>query len=429
MSEFGTNIPLHRDPFVRRKRYQGMEAHSNNHLSSHFRVQPLPQNLKQHQPPQRVVELRCVEREHRLVSSKWLLFCLDLFCPPSPRAQSYRLAPVPSQGRRRASGSSRTALVAFLTLVLPIAPLYAADCSDTSVKPVRDANSAPPQKRIVALTVASLQVDFLIQIKESAEAEAKAKGVNLIVADANGDLSVQIKQIQDIIRRGVNAVICIPIDPESVGNELKAAREANIYVVNVGRASQDAPGDTFIATDEVGAANILGEYVCKLTDGKANIGIIEGPPGSKSQADRDKGFNEAIADCPGLRIVAKQFSREWTQVEGLNIAQVMLVLAPDINAFLGQNDLLALGAAHAVKSAYIQHKLWIFGFDGDGDGLQAVRDGTLDATVTQKTQYIGKLAIDSALGLIDGKHLPKEQLQEAVLTTKQNVGLLLRLHP
>jgi ribose transport system substrate-binding protein len=392
MNEFGTNIPLHRDPFVRRKRYQGMVAHSNNHLSSHFRVQPLPQNLKQHQPPQRVAESRCVEREHRLVSSKWLLFCLDLFCPP-PRAQSYRLAPVPSQGRRRASGSSRTALVGFLMLVLPIAPLYATDCSNTSVQPVRDANSAPPpQKRIVALTIASLQVDFLIQIKESAEAEAKAKGVNLIVADANGDLSVQIKQIQDIIRRGVNAVICIPIDPESVGNELKTAREANIYVVNVGRASQDAPGDTFIATDEVGAANILGEYVCKLTGGKANIGIIEGQPGSKSQADRDKGFSEAVADCPGLRIVAKQFSREWTQVEGLNIAQDMLVRAPDINAFLGQNDLLALGAAHAVKSAYIQHKLWIFGFDGGGDGLQAVRDGTLDATMTQKTQYIGKLA-------------------------------------
>jgi ribose transport system substrate-binding protein len=49
--------------------------------------------------------------------------------------------------------------------------------------------------------------------------------------------------------------------------------------------------------------------------------------------------------------------------------------------------------------------------------------------LTQKTQYIGKLAMDSALDLIDGKHLPKEQLQEAVLTTKENVDFLLRKHP
>src|SRR5206468_12240370 len=65
-------------------------------------------------------------------------------------------------------------------------------------------------------------------------------------------------------------------------------------------------------------------------------------------------------------------------------------------------DALALGAAHAVKVANVGHKVWIFGFDGDVAGLKAVRDGTLDATMTQKTQGMGKLALDSALDIIDG---------------------------
>jgi ribose transport system substrate-binding protein len=82
-----------------------------------------------------------------------------------------------------------------------------------------------------------------------------------------------------------------------------------------------------------------------------------------------------------------------------------------------------------VKVAHIENKVWIFGFDGDVAGLEAVRAGTLDATMTQKTQYIGKLAMDSALDLIDGKQLPKEQLQEAVLTTKENVDFFLHKHP
>ena len=75
------------------------------------------------------------------------------------------------------------------------------------------------------------------------------------------------------------------------------------------------------------------------------------------------------------------------------------------------------------------HKVWIFGFDGDVAGLKAVRDGTLDATMTQKTQGMGKLALDSALDLIAGKQLPKEQLQEAVLTTKENVAPFIEKHP
>jgi ribose transport system substrate-binding protein len=39
------------------------------------------------------------------------------------------------------------------------------------------------------------------------------------------------------------------------------------------------------------------------------------------------------------------------------------------------------------------------------------------------------LALDSALDLIDGKQLPKEQLQEAVLTTKENVEPFIEKHP
>jgi len=75
----------------------------------------------------------------------------------------------------------------------------------------------------------------------------------------------------------------------------------------------------------------------------------------------------------------------WMQDEGFAIAQDMLQRYPDISVFFGRADALALGAAHAVKVANVGHKVWIFGFDGDVAGLKAVRDGTLDATMTQKT--------------------------------------------
>lgn len=49
--------------------------------------------------------------------------------------------------------------------------------------------------------------------------------------------------------------------------------------------------------------------------------------------------------------------------------------------------------------------------------------------MTQKTQYMSKLALDSALDLIAKKELPKEQLQEAALTTKENVDPYTKQHP
>jgi ribose transport system substrate-binding protein len=285
------------------------------------------------------------------------------------------------------------------------------------------------EKKLIGLAVANLQADFFNQIKQSVDAEAKVKGVDLIVADAKGDAATQVDQIQDLITRGVKAIIYIPAGATAAGVPAKAAKKANIPVVNVDRNAPDVPGDTFIATDSVGAAKTLGEYVCKVTGGKANIAIIQGQLGTTPEMDRDKGFSEALANCPGIKVVAKQPTKAWMQDEGFAIAQDMLQRFPNINAFFGRADALALGAAHAVKVANVGSKVWIFGFDGDVAGLKAVRDGTLDATMTQKTQYMGKLALDSALDLIDGKQLPKEQLQEAVLTTKENVGPFIDKHP
>ena len=221
----------------------------------------------------------------------------------------------------------------------------------------------------------------------------------------------------------------MPAGATAAGVPVRAAKAAGIPVIAVDRNAPDAPGDTFIATDSVAAARTLGEYVCKVTQGKGRVAIIQGQIGTTPELDRDKGFNEALAKCPGLAVVAKQASNMWMQDEGFAIAQDMLQRHPDITVFFGRADALALGAAHAVKVANVDHKVWVFGFDGDVAGLKAVRDGVLDATMTQKTQYMGKLALDSALDMIAGKQLPKEQLQEAVLTTKDNVGPFIEQHP
>jgi ribose transport system substrate-binding protein len=288
---------------------------------------------------------------------------------------------------------------------------------------------AQPKDVTIGLAVANLQADFFNQIKQSVEAEAKTKGVTVITVDAKGDSATQVSQVQDLITRGVKALIYIPAGATAAGVPVKAAKAANIPVICVDRTPPEAPGDTFIATDSVSAAKTLGEYVGKITSGRGKIGILQGQLGTTPEQDRDKGFNEALKGFPGLEVVAKQPSKAWMQDEGFAIGQDMLQRHPDITVFFGRADALALGAARAVKVANVDHKVIVVGFDGDVAGLKAVRDGTLQATMTQQTQGMGRLALNSALDAINGKTLPKEQLQEAVLTTKDNVGPYIEKHP
>ena len=289
--------------------------------------------------------------------------------------------------------------------------------------------AAAQAQATIGLAVANLQADFFNQIKQSVSAEAKARGVQLVVVDAHGDSATQVNQVQDLITRGVKAIIYIPAGATAAGVPVRAAQAAHIPVIAVDRNAPDAPANSFIATDSVHAARTLGDFVCKTVQGKGNIAIIQGQIGTTPEQDRAKGFNDAVQACPGLKIVAQQPSQEWSQAEGFTIAQDMLQRHPDITVFFGRADGLALGAAQAVKVGNLDHPVTIVGFDGDVAGLKAVQKGTLAATMTQKTRTMGKLALDSALELIAGKTVPAVQLQAAVLTTKANVAPFIAQHP
>ncbi|MEE4633304.1 sugar ABC transporter substrate-binding protein [Pseudomonas alliivorans] len=280
----------------------------------------------------------------------------------------------------------------------------------------------------VGLAVANLQADFFNQIKQSVEAAGKEKGIKVITVDAQGNSATQVSQVQDLITRKIDALIYIPAGATAAGVPVKAAKAAGIPVIAVDRNAPDAPGDTFIASDSVAAARTLAEYVGEVTGGKGRVAILQGQIGTSPENDRAKGFSEGLAKFPGLKVVAEQ-PAEWAQDRGFAVAQDMLQRDPNITVFFGRADAMALGAAQAVKVANLEQPVTIVGFDGDVAGLKAVANGTLSATMTQQAQKMGRLALDSAIALKEGKTVPKEQLQEAILTTKENVAPFIANHP
>lgn len=284
------------------------------------------------------------------------------------------------------------------------------------------------QQKTIGLAVANQQADFFNQIRQSVEAAAKEQNVKVVVADAKGDSNTQVSQIQDFITQQVDAIIYIPAGATAATVPVRAAKSANIPIVAVDRNPEGAPGNTFIATDSVAAAKELGEWVGKTVNGQGKLGVIQGQIGTTPEQARDEGFKAGLAQFPGIQEVARQASQQWAQDEGYQIATDMIQANPGINIFFGRADALALGAAQAVRNAGVEGAT-IVGFDGDKAGLEAVKNGTLAATVTQPTQAMGKLALESAIKLANGEDVPAEQLQDGVLTTKENVDGFIANHP
>jgi len=277
--------------------------------------------------------------------------------------------------------------------------------------------------------VANLQANFFNQIKQSVESYAEEKGIDVITVDAKGDSATQVSQVQDLLTQNIDALIYIPAGAAAAAVPARLAKQQGIPVVNVDRNAPGEPGDTFIATDSVNSAYEVCKHLFELAGGEGELIIVHGQKGTTPEVDRTEGCNMAMEEYPGVELVAEQWSQIWSQDEGFQITQNLLQAHPDVDMIFGQADALALGAAQAVKVAGLPQRIYVAGFDGDTAALVALKEGVFDVTATQQTQRMGRMAVDSALALIEGEEVPAEQLQDATLTTQENVQQFIDEHP
>jgi ribose transport system substrate-binding protein len=331
-----------------------------------------------------------------------------------------QLAQTDGENSRRAGTNKETYMsirkLSLLTAVAAIAllPALSADAKDA---------------KVVGLAVANLQANFFNQIKESVEAAGTEKGVKVITVDAKGDAATQVNQIQDLLAQNIDALIYIPAGATAASVPVKAAKAAGVPVVSIDRNADGAPGDTFIATDSVESARQVCDWIAKQAGGKGEMLIIHGQKGTTPEVDRSKGCGIALKNYPDIKVVGELWSEGWHQDEGFKLTADLLQAHPKTNIIFGQADALALGAAQAVKVASPDHRIWVAGFDGDTAALKALKDGVFDVTATQQTQKMGRMGLDAAIALVKGDKLPPEQLQDATLTTKDNVAGFIEKHP
>lgn len=281
----------------------------------------------------------------------------------------------------------------------------------------------------IGVAVADLGAPFFNAIRLGAEAVGEEEGYDVSVEDAQGDASQQVSQVQSLLTQQVGALIYVPAGASAASVPVEEANEADVPVIAVDRKPPEGNLLTFIATDSVAAAEKLGEYYVEQVDGEGNLAILQGQIGTTPEIARAKGFNRAIKDTD-IEIVAKQ-AANWNQEQGYSAAQTILQSNPDLRGFFGRSDAMALGASQAAKQAGVRDEMVIVGFDGLPAGLQGVKSGALDATMTQQAYKMGRMAAKNAIAAIEGNagDIPEQQLQEAFLTTKENVDEYIAQEP
>jgi len=265
--------------------------------------------------------------------------------------------------------------------------------------------------------------EFVKTLSSSVQKEAEELGYtgdSFKIYDGKNDVATQVSQIEQAVTLGVDGIIIEPVSTDGIVKVVKDAEKVGVKVVILNqRISDQNATDTFVGADNESKGALM-KKVMEDLDGKENIVELLGPMGSDGQVGRSKGFDSVLKEYPDVKVVASD-SADWDTAKALTLTENWLT-SSDIQAVVALNDGMAVGAAQAVKEAGLTDKIKVYGVDATSDGLNAISNGGMTATVSQGTEDQGKISADLCSNLIYGKAVPKEVIASNVVYTKENLN-------
>ena len=234
----------------------------------------------------------------------------------------------------------------------------------------------------------------------SAKAQAVKSGnvskVTIIHRDT--DAPGQLSDIRTLIAQGVNAIIINPSGPDALNPAIAEAIAAGITVIAVD-ASVTAPGAYNLSNDQEQYAYLGATWLFKAMGGKGGVVYMRGIAGHPADTDRDKGFQRALKENPGITIASTAVTK-WDPVTATQqINDIMSAGTKFDGIWTSGVDSNIVDALKAANHPYVP----IVGADNAGFVTQLLAaDGPKGAAVTNPAS-IGGAGVTLALQILSGK--------------------------
>ncbi|TLU71670.1 galactofuranose ABC transporter, galactofuranose-binding protein YtfQ [Lichenicoccus roseus] len=231
---------------------------------------------------------------------------------------------------------------------------------------------------------------------KTAKLRAHQDKVNLRISDAQQKQENEIKAIRSFVAQGVDGILLAPVVATGWDSVLREARDAKVPVFLLDRQIDTSDPTLYTAavtSDTVLEGHMIGDHLAKLTNNKCRIVELQGTVGSSPAINRKKGFEEAIAAHPDMKIVRSQ-SGDFTRSGGKTVMESFIKAedgGKNICAVFAHNDDMGIGAIQAIKEAGLKpgKDILVVSIDGVPDMFKAMANGEANGTVELSPDMAG----------------------------------------
>lgn len=243
------------------------------------------------------------------------------------------------------------------------------------------------------------------------------------IKDSYNNNETQIEQIRELVKEKVDLLIVSPNESKPLTTVIEEVYKAGIPVILIDRKMTSELYTAYIGADNYEIGKTAGKYIANQFKNGGNIIEIKLQMTISPTIERNKGFHDAIAESPNLKIVDAVEAINGLE-DIVNNFPATLKKHPEANIIFAHTDLLADFAHKMAQEQGRAKNLFFVGIDGIPvkQGVQSVKDGRLNASLLYSTG--GAEAIQTAVKILKKQAFEKENKLPTTVINAENVNIL-----
>ncbi|NOZ60689.1 MAG: ABC transporter substrate-binding protein [Calditrichaeota bacterium] len=301
----------------------------------------------------------------------------------------------------------------FVTVVISVILVFITQCS----------NQSKTKRYQILVSPKGLVHSFWVTVKTGADSAGKKFNADVIWKGPTQetDIAGQISIVEDYVNKGVDAIVIAACDAQGMIPVLKKAVDRKIPVITIDSGIDADFPISFIATDNIAAAEKAAEKLAELMDFKGKVACIPFVPGAATSTMREQGFVNKIKTYPDIKLLPIRYSQSEVAL-AMAVTEDILTAHPDIKGIFAANEAGTIGVIQALKTKNKIGQVKVVGFDAASNEVEALKKGEIDALIVQDPFKMGYEGVKAAVNFLKGEPVEKRIDTGVYVVTRDNLS-------
>jgi LacI family transcriptional regulator len=251
---------------------------------------------------------------------------------------------------------------------------------------------------VLGVSVHDVGNPFWADVTRGVADYAAQHGFMVALASTNESVDQEHRYLRLFEEQRVAGMLVAPVDSDLARLRRLAAVGTAVVLLDAKDPAGELP---YVAVDDVEGGYVAGRHLLDL--GHRRIACLNGAQGRPWSLDRWTGMGLAVQErqLDPAQVLVREPVETLTTHEGRRAAIRVLERHPDVTAIFCDNDMLALGAMHALAEHGVEVPARISVMGYDDDEFTEMLSPSL-TTVRQEPYRLGTAAAEIALSLVRG---------------------------